>query len=261
MSEDPAAFDAFADDYEAQLDRGISLSGEGKSYFAEGRLEWLEGWWRRHRSDEPKAIIDYGCGVGDVTALLKERWPAARVLGLDPSSRSIDRARAQHGRPGLDFGVIAAEGEPEAAGAADLIHVNGVVHHVPLEEREGLFARLTQLLAPQGVLALFENNPLNPGTHLVMARIPFDRDAIKVPPWEARRRTKAAGLRHGSTGYLFYFPRSLRFLRPVERMLTRLPLGAQYGVAALIDDGEVLARFAGDFDDDARDALIFEQAM
>ena len=83
------------------------------------------------------------------------------------------------------------------------------------------------------MVALFENNPLNPGTRLVMARIPFDRDAIAVPFWEAQRRLVEAGLRVVETGHLFFFPRFLRALRPLEPLLLRLPLGAQYGVIAI----------------------------
>ncbi len=81
-------------------------------------------------------------------------------------------------------------------------------------------------------MALFENNPWNPGTRLVMSRIPFDRDAVLVRPGEARRLLEAAGLEPRFTGFYFYFPRWLGALRPIERRLVRLPLGAQYGVFA-----------------------------
>jgi hypothetical protein len=92
-------------------------------------------------------------------------------------------------------------------------------------------------VAPGGVVALFENNPLNPGVHLVMARIEFDRDAVKVPSWEASRRLRVAGLQPVKTGYLFYFPRRFRALRPLEQRLERLPLGAQYGIIAINSAG------------------------
>jgi hypothetical protein len=42
-------------------------------------------------------------------------------------------------------------------------------------------------VAAAGMLALFENNPWNPGARMVMARIPFDRDAVTLSPIEARR--------------------------------------------------------------------------
>ena len=44
-----------------------------------------------------------------------------------------------------------------------------------------------QGLRPGGVFALWENNPWNPGTRLVMRRIPFDRNAVLLS-------ARAAGL-------------------------------------------------------------------
>jgi hypothetical protein len=73
---------------------------------------------------------------------------------------------------------------------------------------------------------------LNPGTRLVMSRIPFDRDARTISAPGVRRHLRAVGLDPVETGYLFYFPRPLRSLRWTERFLTRVPLGAQYGVFA-----------------------------
>lgn len=224
----PQAFDPHAADYEAKLMRGLSLSGEGPAYFAAGRVGWVRDWWRRAGLTEPRRIVDYGCGVGETTALLARRFPEARVLGLDPSRRCIERASGRWADDRVRFQVSSqASGGGETA---DLIYLNGVVHHVPPEERPRLFDDLAGSLAPGGVVALFENNPLNPGTRWVMARIVFDRDAVPLYAREARKRLQAAGLDPISTTYLFYFPRFLRPLRPVERLLGRVPLGAQYGV-------------------------------
>jgi hypothetical protein len=65
-----------------------------------------------------------------------------------------------------------------------------------------------------------------------MHRIPFDRDAVPVSPREARRLLDAHGFRCGATRSLFWFPRVLAALRPLERSLARVPLGAQYWVLA-----------------------------
>jgi len=226
-----AAFDSHADDYEAQLSLGLKLSGEPKEFFANGRIDFLCRWWQRAGRREPLRIIDYGCGVGDVTALLAKAFPSAQVEGLDPSPRCVERAFARYASDRVRFELLRGFGSQTRP--ADLVHLNGVVHHVPPAGRPDLFRAVTASVAPGGVVALFENNPLNPGTHIVMARIKFDRDAVKVPSWEARRRLRVAGLSPVTTGYLFYFPRSLRALRPLEDWLSCLPFGAQYGVIAL----------------------------
>ena len=115
---------------------------------------------------------------------------------------------------------------------ADLIHLNGVLHHVSPDDRDTLIEMLGAALAPQRVLAVFENNPLNLGTRWVMSRIPFDRDAKPLAPWETVRRLRSRGLSLEHIAYLFWFPRALAALRPLEPFLEKIPLGAQYAALA-----------------------------
>jgi trans-aconitate methyltransferase len=225
----PPTFDSHASDYETQCAQGLSVSGESKEFFARGRIECLRRFLAERGRPEPKQVVDFGCGVGDVTPLLAEAFPSAHVLGLDPSSRCIERAQRQFGSPRLSFATLA---DAPAGAQAQVVHLNGVIHHVPPDQRGPVFAAIAAFLAPGGTLALFENNPLNPGTRLVMSRIPFDRDASTLTAWSVRRHLQAVGLRILATRYLFYFPRLLRALRPLEAYLTRLPLGAQYAVFA-----------------------------
>jgi trans-aconitate methyltransferase len=225
------AFDSHADDYETDCMRGLSVSGESKEFFARGRLDYLVRVLAERRTAPPARIVDFGCGVGDVSALLAEVFPAATVLGVDPSTRCVERARGAHASPRVSFDALK---DAEAARQpADLIHVNGVLHHVPPADRPALVASLRQWVTRDGVLAVFENNPINPGTRLVMSRIHFDRDAQPLTAWTARALLKRAGFRILETGYLFYFPRPLKAFRPLERFLTRVPLGAQYGLVAV----------------------------
>ncbi len=112
----------------------------------------------------------------------------------------------------------------------DLCYVNGVFHHIPVDQRAGHTAKMVyDSLSPGGLFALFENNPLNPGTKAVMSRIPFDKDAVTMPPSETRRLLESAGFKIKiKPRFLFYFPKSLGFLRPMEKMFVHAPLGAQY---------------------------------
>ena len=47
---------------------------------------------------EPATIVDLGCGSGGLTATLLERWPAARIIGVDTSEEMIEHARRRAGR-------------------------------------------------------------------------------------------------------------------------------------------------------------------
>ena len=49
----------------------------------------------------PCRIIDLGCGPGNSTGLLRERWPEAAITGLDSSADMLDAARRDH--PGIEF--------------------------------------------------------------------------------------------------------------------------------------------------------------
>ncbi len=78
------------------------------------------------------------------------------------------------------------------------------------------------------MFAFWENNPWNPGTRYIMSRVSFDANAITITPPEARRLLRAAGFAIVRTDTLFWFPRALRMLRPLEPLLSALPLGGQY---------------------------------
>ena len=56
------------------------------------------------RADTPRVVVDAGCGPGNLTAVLAQRWPQADVFGFDSSPAMIERAREQSG-PNLRFGL------------------------------------------------------------------------------------------------------------------------------------------------------------
>ncbi len=224
-SPDPL-FDGYAKEYDAALKHGISVSGESKEYFANGRCQWLA-----QRLDQigerPENIMDFGCGTGTAAPYLLELSAAKSLLGVDVSSASIEIARQQFGSTRARF-LTLKENEPD--GRVDLAYCNGVFHHIPISERAGAVNYVYRSLRPGGVFAFWENNPWNPGTRIVMSRIPFDRDAITLTPPEARRLLRENGFEILKTDFLFLFPNALRWLRFLEKYLAPAPCGAQYMV-------------------------------
>jgi SAM-dependent methyltransferase len=212
--------------YQEYLDKGIKLSGEGQEFFIQGRLEALA-----HRITlKPGRILDFGCGNGLTTRFLRRSYPNAEIIGIDPAVDAIEYARANFAGPGIAFYPM---DQLAALGRFDLSHVNGVFHHIPLQERLGAAQSVWKALEDGGLFAFFENNPWNPGTRLVMKRIPFDRDAITLSIPESKRLLRQAGFsRVDESWTMFYFPRILSVLRPLEPSLGALPLGAQYCVLA-----------------------------
>ena len=225
-AETDAEFDMYAARYDEALAQGISVSGEDKNYFAEGRVVWLRGLLEK-LGEKPRTVLDFGCGTGAAAPFLLEHLGVESALGVDISSRLIERAAQTYSSDNVRFATL-DDSPPQAN--FDLAFCNGVFHHIPLDQRDGAVKYVLDSLRPGGLFAFWENNPWNPGTRYVMSRIPFDKDAITLPPPEARRLLRSNGFEIVSTKFLFIFPKSLGFLRGLEPPLARLPLGTQYQV-------------------------------
>ncbi len=221
-----ADFDAYAAEYDALLASGLSVSGEDKSYFARGRVVWLAHCLAR-LGKTPRTALDFGCGIGSTTPFLLEQLKLESLVGMDASAQSLAAARQKYAGRRVRF-VSAGDYRPESG--FDLVYCNGVFHHVAPGERERVMRVVYESLRPGGIFAFWENNPWNPGTRYIMRRIPFDREAVPLPPPAARRLLSECGFAVLRTDFLFFFPRFLRWLRWLEPALAPVPLGAQYQI-------------------------------
>lgn len=103
----------------------------------------------------PPHIADLGCGPGNVTLVLADRWPDARITGLDNSADMLTTARPLAGpTPGggtLDFHAAdASRWTPDRA--YDLIVSNAALQWVP--GHPALLPGWVDSLSPGGTLAL-----------------------------------------------------------------------------------------------------------
>jgi trans-aconitate 2-methyltransferase len=123
----------------------------------------------------PRRIVDLGCGPGNSTALLRERWPEAAITGLDSSADMLDAARRDH--PGIEFvaGDIAGWSPTEPY---DLVFSNAALQWVGDHER--LLPRLIDLVAADGVLAVQMPRNHDFATHALM------RQVAAEGPWRDR---------------------------------------------------------------------------
>lgn len=219
-----------AEEYDRMLHHGLSLTGEGKMYFAQGRVQWLKA--ALPRDAAVTRILDFGCGIGGTSKLLAEAFPKASVVGVDTSEQAVQFACEQHGCERISFTCMDGF---KAEAEFDLAYCNGVFHHITPADRPEALACIRRWLRPKGRFALFENNPWNPGTRLVMSRIEFDRDAQPISPCRGRRMLREAGYRISVASFGFFFPRWLGVLRILEPALCRIPLGGQFLLLAQVE--------------------------
>jgi trans-aconitate 2-methyltransferase len=97
----------------------------------------------------PTVVFDLGCGPGEVTRLLAERWPSAAVSGLDNSPEMLEKAAAE---PSRVRWIAADIGDWTPAETPDLLYSNATLHWVP--DHQTLFPRLLGCLRPGGCLAV-----------------------------------------------------------------------------------------------------------
>lgn len=77
---------------------------------------------------DPNTIVDLGCGPGQLTRILRERWPAARILGVDSSGEMIDKAGRDNNDPGVTYELADASAW---TGRAELVISNAMFQWVP----------------------------------------------------------------------------------------------------------------------------------
>lgn len=236
MTENPAKlagrdaqFDHHAREYDEQLGEGLKATGEDKEFFARGRVRFLADVLRVLKA-KTGFILDFGCGTGGSFEPLDCAFSPQSMTGFDPSEKSLEVAAK------LPRGVAARSFVSDPAGlepsSFDLAFTNGVFHHIPPAERPGALRLIHAALREGGLLAFWENNRWNPIVHYLMSKVAFDRDARMLFPFQARALLRGAGFEIVGSWSCFIFPASLAFLRPLERLLTRLPLGGQYLVLA-----------------------------
>jgi trans-aconitate 2-methyltransferase len=126
----------------------------------------------------PRSIVDLGCGPGNSTGLLRERWPEATVTGIDTSADML--AAARRGYPGIYF-VLGDIATWSPAELYDVVFSNAALQWVG--DHEHLLPRLLDAVAPDGVLAVQMPRNHDFATHRLM------RQAAAEGPW----RDKLAG--------------------------------------------------------------------
>jgi trans-aconitate 2-methyltransferase len=143
--------------------------------FADHRLRPAIDLLSRIDLEGPSEVFDLGAGAGNVTRLIKARWPDARVTGVDDSKEML--AKAAQAAPEIEW----VEGDLSlfrAPRPADLIYSNAAFHWI--RDHRRVFSDLPSGLAKGGVLAVQMPRNFASPSHTAIAETALDG------PWRAR---------------------------------------------------------------------------
>jgi trans-aconitate 2-methyltransferase len=150
-------------------------------------LDWNPALYRRYEDERTRPaqellarvpltgaarVVDLGCGPGNSTELLVQRFAGAAVVGTDNSEAMLVSARERLPQARFELSDI-ARWQPELP--PDLIYANASLQWVP--DHETLIPRLFAALAPGGVLAIQMPDNREEPTHRLM------REVAAEAPW------------------------------------------------------------------------------
>jgi trans-aconitate 2-methyltransferase len=138
--------------------------------FADERSRPFVDLLSRVQPADPKLVVDLGCGPGQLTASLADRWPAAQIVGIDSSPEMITQATKFAG-PRVRFLVQdLRHWQPETP--VDVIISNATLQWVP-GHRE-LLPLLISALSPKGWLAFQVPGNFDEPSHLLLRQLATD---------------------------------------------------------------------------------------
>jgi len=146
----------------------------------------------RVAADAPATIVDLGCGPGNLTAMLVERWPDAQVVGLDSSPEMIEKAT--NTTPAVEFQVGDLREWVSSSSTADVLVSNATLQWVPghLDLLPDLAARVT----PGGWLAFQVPGNFDQPSHTIRTELAAEA------PYGAHTKGVAVPSSHDPADYL-----------------------------------------------------------
>jgi ubiquinone/menaquinone biosynthesis C-methylase UbiE len=103
---------------------------------------------------ENHTVLDFGCGSGSTTILIKKIYPASDVFGIDIDRRilSIARKKAKKLNQPISFELYKGAGLPYEDGFFDRAVSSLVFHHLSKSQKESALKEIHRVLKPDGEL-------------------------------------------------------------------------------------------------------------
>ena len=160
--------------------------------FADERTQPSRDLLARVNLSDPTAIVDIGCGSGNSTQVLCQRWPEAQITGLDSSPEMIEKARRAY--PQQDWVLAdAASWQPETP--FDLVFSNATLQWIPDHDQlvPALFAQVREGGALAVQVPANQSSPL----HQAVLRV------SQTPAWRDSTAGCSSLLNYREPGYYY----------------------------------------------------------
>ena len=141
--------------------------------------------------ENPRTVVDLGCGPGNLTGLLAHRWPDATVTGLDSSPEMIAKARSLDDGVGYDVADLRGWRSTEPV---DVLVSNATLQWVP--GHLDLLPSLLESVRPGGWLAFQVPGNFDEPSHTIR------RDLAATAPYDAQTAGVATPDAHDAATYL-----------------------------------------------------------
>ncbi|MCW4017869.1 MAG: class I SAM-dependent methyltransferase [Candidatus Bathyarchaeota archaeon] len=103
------------------------------------------------------SVLDLGIGTGGTARELLERYPAARLVGVDVSSKMLEHSRLNLGKFASRTELLQSDFRSlTPTDKFDLVYSILAIHHLPPEDKETLFRKIWNILQFKGVFILID---------------------------------------------------------------------------------------------------------
>jgi SAM-dependent methyltransferase len=221
----PAEFDAYSGSYDVEVNKAVAFSGLTVDFFTRVKVDYLlDIIAERHAPVAAVEVLDVGCGIGNFHPRLITC--VSRLAGVDVSAACIETARKRNQT--VEYATYDGSHLPHPDNSFDIAYAVNVFHHVPKPVRRVVTSEVRRVLRPSGIFIIFEHNPWNPLTMHVVNNCEFDKDAVLLKRQEAEVLMSQAGFNDIESRFILTIPAGTRALRALDRLFSRVPLGAQY---------------------------------
>lgn len=223
-----AEFDTHSADYQSKLAASLGLPESSVDQFAAYKIEKIAELEPNARNGN---FLDFGCGIGLSRPHIQRLFPDMNLFMADQSSESLSSLT---NRIADSVSTIHVEASiPLDEESISIALASCVFHHIEPDDRLHWLKEIKRVLLPGSALYIFEHNPFNPLTQLIVRRSPLDMNAQLLSCAKTISLCREAGFSAIYHEYLSVTPPSWKINSSLDKLFKRIPFGTQFVVRAI----------------------------